>query len=243
MSAMCWEEDGAFPAIPIILLLLAAMASSRGAHTAARSGATLAWVVLPVLGIVSIAGTRNINVSWVQQPWRLPDGALIAVLLCPCASLFLPCEERKADRWIAVVPACLTAAASILLNAAMGTSTGTAGKEFYEFSKSVDLFGVAERFEALVASALTVSWFALFALMLSVVYHLTERIISGDGKWGVWLATAASIMCMCFLHSSAVWLAFGGAIFWGFVPIVAQEIERQKMLKKVKITLDKRGRK
>lgn len=233
ISSACWMEVDAFPAIPVILLILAAWGAYRGAMQAARTGATLMWLVLPVLGIVLLAGTADINPKWIRMELEIPDGMLVSLLLIPCLGMYLPRESSNASRWIAVAIGVVAIVASALMDASMGSVVAsTAASSFYEFSKGVNLFGVAERFEALVACALTAGWFALFTLIMCAVYHLTEKIFSPASKWSVWIAAAASAGLMCILPNTDSWMAMGALIFWGILPAAAQGVEGIKKIEK-----------
>lgn len=233
ISSACWMEVDAFPAIPVILLIIAAFAAHRGAIQAARTGATLMWLVLPVLSVVLLAGTADINLEWIRNELEIPDGMLVSLLLFPCLGIFLPRESQKASRWMAFSIGITAVAASALMDASMGAVVAsTAASSFYEFGKGVNLFGVAERFEALVACALTAGWFALFALILCVVYHLAEKNFSPISKWSVWIAAAVSAGLMCILPNTDSWMAVGALIFWGFLPVAAQGIEGVKNIEK-----------
>lgn len=233
ISSACWMEANGFPAIPMILLALSALASRRGAMQTARTGATLMWLVLPVLGVVLLAGTADIEPKWIRFELEIPDGILISLLLFPCLGIYLPRESIKASRWTALAIGVVAAAASALMDASMGSAiASSAASSFYEFSKGVNLFGVAERFEALVACVLTAGWFALFTLVLCAVYHLTEKIYSPASKWSVWIAAAASAGFMCILPNADLWMAIGTLIFWGFLPVVAQGVGGEKNIEK-----------
>lgn len=233
ISGTCWEEADAFPAIPTILLLLSTLAAQQGAFRTARTGATLVWLVLPVLGIVFLAGTADINPDRIRGDLEAPDGMLISLLLIPCLGIFLPRSSSKTARWTALVLGLVAVAASALMDAAMGQSVAEAAdNSFYEFSKGVNLFGVAERFEALVACVLTAGWFALFAMILSAVYHLAEQIFSPTAKWSVWIVAAVSAGLMCILPNTDYWMAIGGIIFWGFLPVAAQGLGGIKNIEK-----------
>lgn len=232
-SGTCWAEVNAMPVIPIVLLSLAAFVVRRGANQAARVGATLVWLVIPVLGIVFLAGTADADLQWVRRGLETPDGLLIGLLLIPCLGVFLPQDRTKKTRWVPVVLSIVAVAASVLMDAVMGeTAAKWAANGFNEFSKGVTLFGVAERFEAFVACALTGGWFALFAIILSTAYHLAEQIFPQTAKWSVWICAAASIFLMCILHIASEWLVFGGLIFWVFLPVLTQGIVHVKNIEK-----------
>ena len=232
-SAACWAEADAFPAIPMTLLAISALAARDGGVRAGRTGAVLLWLALPVLGIVFLAGTADRNWTWVRQGMEVPDGTLVALLLIPCLRFFLPQERSKKQYWICVALVPIAVIASVIMDAVMGAEVAqSAPNTFYEFSKSVTLLGVAERFEALVACALTGGWFALFSILLSAVHHLTEKTLSLDGKWLVWFCTVAAAGLMCILPNKSEWMAIGCLIFWGFLPVAAQGIESRKNIEK-----------
>ena len=233
ISSTCWTED-AFPAIPFVLLLLGVFASSRGGIPAARVGATLLWLVVPILGVIGIAGTADVNTDWIRMELEVPDSMLVSLLLIPCLCAFLPQESTNAARWSAVILGAVSVIGAVLVDGIMGDSVAMqASNSFYELSKSINLFGIAERFEALIACVLTASWFALFALVLGAAYHLSEEWISSSGKYGVWAVAVASAALMCILPKRSEWMAIGSLIFWGFLPVATQGIVGAKnMLKK-----------
>lgn len=224
-AAGCWPTTDAIPVIPVVLLLIAAFAACRGSVPAARTGATLVWLIIPVLGILGIAGVADVNPDWIRMELEVPNGMLIGLLLIPCVCAFLPREVPTAARWSTAILGAVAVAGAVLVDGLLGESGATyAENSFYEFSKSINLFGIAERFEALVACVLTGSWFALFALMLSAAYHLTEEIFASAGEFGVWAVTILSGALMCILPNSSGWMAIGTLIFWGFLPVAAQGV-------------------
>lgn len=232
-ASTCWTSFGAPPVIPIVLLLLAAIAASRGSVPASRAGATLAWLIIPVLGIIALAGTADVTPDWIRMEVEIPDGMLIGLLLAPCLCAFLPLDSTDGLRWSAAILGAVAVIGAVLMDGLMGaTAAMHAGNSFYEFSKSINLFGVAERFEALVACVLTGSWFALFALILAVVYHLTEDIFAPVGKYGVWIVMFVSAALMCILPNGSGWMAIGTLVFWGFLPAAAQGIVGAKNMEK-----------
>ena len=225
-SGACWE--GQPIAVPGILLALAALLSCRGSAGASRAGAALLWLVLPVLGIVALAGITNVNPQWIRDEFHAPEGTLLALLLLPCLPVFLPVTEIKKGKWLCWVPALVAVAASLLLE---GTEGGpVAGNGFYEFSKGISLLGIAERFEALVACMLTLGWFALFSMILSAVHHLSGQFCAQYAGWSVWISAAAAAGLMCILPKEGDWVAIGTLIFWVFLPLATQGLVVRKKL-------------
>lgn len=232
-SGACWENGESEIAIPVILLILAAVAACQGAHQAARSGVSLLWLVVPILVGVALSGTADAQLQCVRQELDVPDGTLLGLLLIPCLGIFLPGETKSPTRWIAVVLGAAAVAGSVLMDAALGPETAVNSENsFYEFSRGVTLLGVAERFEGLAACALTGSWFALFEIILSTIYHLTQQVLPKFKKWSVWTAVLLAGGLMCILPEKDYWMAMGALIFWGFLPVAAQGIVGAKNVEK-----------
>lgn len=232
-SATCWANSDGFPVIPIVLLLLSAFAAKHGACRSGRIGATLVWFVVPVLGVVFLAGIADAEPQWIRPDIELPDATLIGVLLTPCLFLFLGEDKCKSARWITVWIGLIAIAGSLLLDAVIGPEDATkAPNGFYELSKSLNLFGVAERFEALIACVLTISWFAFFTLILSTAYQLTKKILPMLAKWSVWIVVVISGVLMCILPARNEWTAVLTLIFWGFIPALTQVLGRAKNIEK-----------
>ena len=232
-STTCWEDANGFPAIPIILLLLAAFTASRGEYRSVRIGATMAWLVLPILGVVFLVGTADVQWSWLRQELTIPDGSTTSLLLIPCVGIFVPGCSRKSLKWIPILSGLIAVAASALMDGTMGHVVAKlANNSFYEYCKGVNLFGVAERFEALVACALTVGWFVLYTVILSAVSYLSEDFSNSAAKCSVWCVSAASIGLMYILPNTDNWLTVGTLIFWGLLPAITQGLGRVKKLEK-----------
>ena len=156
----------------------------------------------------------------------------MALLLSPCITIFFP-KERKTLRWTGLILGAAAVAGALLIYGTMGTEVAkTAPNSFYEFSKGVTLLGVAERFESLVACALTGGLFAFLVLILSAIHHLAEKNFTRVAKWSVWICAFAAAGVMCILPNNDYWVAVGGVIFWGFLPVAAQGIGGRKSIEK-----------
>lgn len=229
ISAGCWVEAKGIAFIPAFLLAFSAWAANKGVHRGARIGATLLWLAVPVLGIVLLSGTADIHLKWISSELKIPDGTLVTLLLFPCATVFLP-KERKTLRWSGFALGLVAVVAEVLIQGTMGPEIS--GNTFYEFSKGITLLGVAERFEALVACALTAGLFVFMVLILDLISHLTEKVIPVFTNWSTWLCALMSFGIMCILPNDDRWMVLGGVIFWGFLPIAAQGIGGKKIIEK-----------
>lgn len=229
LSGSCW---GSNPSIPMILLILATLASINGIFQSARIGAALLWLVLPVLGLVFLAGTTDINTHWLSTELELPSGTLLALLIFPCATIFLP-GKKKSNRWIGLPLGAVAVVASILICGTLGSDLAKSETNgFYGICKGITLFGVAERFEALVACTLTGGFFALLTLILSTICCLEEKICGKPQKWLVWISAIVAVGLMYILPNKDFWMAIGGVIFWGFLPAAAQGLGVEKNIEK-----------
>lgn len=226
-SSTCWESQGKI--IPMALLLLSAWGAQFGAQKASRATATLCWLVFPLLVIVLLAGGENLDLQWVGRELDQPDGRLMAILLVPGLAAFIPGDNRKKATWIVPVIGGVAVLCVLWLEATIGATVAkTASNGFYEYSKGITLFGVAERFEALIACALTGGWFALFTVVLSAANHLGQNFKTGWGKGVTWLCALAGGVIMCILHITPEILGFGSLIFWGLLPLLTQGIGSRK---------------
>ncbi len=228
-SGTYWEGGDDTILIPTVLLLLASIATQRGVQQTTRTGATLMWLVLPALGIVLLAGSIEGNVKWIRNTLEVPSGLFPAFLLIPCLWTLLPMQGGKQRKWLVPVLGLVAAAGTCILDATVGPSLALKSDNgFYEFTRGVNVFGVAERFEALIACCLTGGWFALFTVFLSTSYHLAQRVSEKFAPWCVWLIAATAIGSMCILHIPHWLLLMGNLIFWVFLPIATQVVGCKK---------------
>lgn len=223
LSGACWEGAGKSTAIPIILLALAALASQYGSVEASRVGATLLWLVIPVLAVVLLSGVGEMRTDWVKAELQIPNGALLSLLLLPSLTGIFFSTTGKQSAWISGTGGLLAVTASLLLEAAMGgTIASHSENSFYEFSKGIDLFGVAERFESLVACALTLSWFVLLCVIFSAVYHFLDELFKAAARWSVWIVFGMAAALLYILPDGGLWLGVGSLIFWVILPLLTQ---------------------
>lgn len=233
LAGSCWAQEGSLPAISLILLAMATFAAQNGALRGARIGATLAWLVLPLIAMVLLAGVQVGNMQWIRTDFELPSGALVAIFLLPSLSAFLPTECGGSPKWVVGILSVLAVVFAVIIDAVLGGRVASVSvNAFYEFSKSVNLFGVAERFEAIVGCVLTMGWFLLFVLLLSVAHELGGHLAIKNKKISVWLVAAAGGSLMCIMPNETDWMAVCALIFWGFLPAITQGVVGAKNIVK-----------
>lgn len=224
-AASSWPGDN-YPAVPLILLALGAWSAGKGASAAARVGCVLFWFVLLVYLAVFGAGVGSVQVDQLQPWWGSVRAEVVLLLLVPAAATLL---LREGEGWNrrSVLPGAFLVAASVLVSGVMSPALAEEG--FYEMSRGLELLGTVSRFEPVISAGMTLGWFSLVTLLLSMCGCLAERIRKSWGRWGVYIGAAGGAAWMlCDLHISMVLLIVLVSIFWVLMPLLEQGIGREK---------------
>ena len=234
-AADAWPTGNTMPAVPLILLVLAAWAACGGASRACRAVCAGAWITAFFFAVVLGAGFPSVEAEHLTAGWYFPPAVGIVVFLIPCVLSVLPGQKRNCVYPIAGI---------VLLGAFFAVwTTGILSEEiaaqyenpFYEAGRSIRLMGSFERLEPLISAALTISWCALMALILSACGNVFSGIFAGREKAGVLIgAGLTAVLLMCKLHIPDAVLAAGSLICWVFLPIITQGIGCEKKSKKRK---------
>lgn len=228
-----WPVGNSYPAVPLIVLALAAWSAQKGPSAAARVGAVLFWVVLIMYLVAFGAGVKDVQLRWLKPRWDVPDAMGLLIFLLPSAAACLLRPNTKGGVRL-MLPAVFTVAAAIITVGVLSAPVAMRlGNSFYEMSRSISIAGVARRFEALISAGMTVGWFALLSLLLSICGLCVQRLFAGWGRTGVWVgALLSGGWMLCGLHIPGWILRFGGALFWGAMPVLTQGLGRIKKSKK-----------
>lgn len=228
-----WPIGNSYPAVPLIVFALAAWSAQKGPAAAARVGAVLFWAVLLMYLAVLGAGAGNVQLRWLKPQRDVPDGLGMLIFLVPSAAASLLRPEGKWNVRLSL-PVIFTIAAAVITSGVLSPSVASKVENaFYEMSRSISLGGVAKRFEALISAGMTVGWFALTSLFLSLCGNLFQRLFAGWGKAGVWIAALlAAGWMLCGLHIPSFLLLITGVVFWGVVPVLTQGLGQRKKSKK-----------
>ena len=228
-TAQSWPVGNSDPAVPLILLGLAAWSAQKGPGAAARVGAVLFWVVLGLYLAVFAAGVKDVKLSWLKPDLYEPDWLGLTVFLLPWAGSGLLKTRGTPGRhgWLTVAFVLAgTLITAGVLSPAMAVGSANA---FYDMSRSLDLLGVARRFEALICAGATVGWFALLSIFLTLCGSYAQKVFPGRGRAGVWAAAgAAAGWKLCGLHINPIYLLLAGTVFWVVVPLLAQGLGKIK---------------
>ena len=189
-SAGSWPGDNA-PGVPLILLALAAWSAGKGPSAAARVGCVLFWFVLGLYLLVLGTAVREVHWRWLMPskgdiPWMG-----VAVALLPGAAVYLLKAKGSSPR--AVVPVGIGVVASLITGGVLSPWVAAGATDaFYEMTRSLEVLGVARRFEAVLSAGMTVGWFCCLTLLLSVAAEAVERHKEGWGRGTIYAAAAVA---------------------------------------------------
>lgn len=228
-AAGSWPVGNSYPAVPLIVLALSAWSAQKGPSAAARVGAVLFWFVLIMYLVVFGAGAKDVRFEWLKPHWEIPNAMGLLLFLIPAAAACILCPGEKWGSRL-TLPAVFTLCAALITTGVLSpVVAGKVDSAFYEMSRSINLSGIARRFEALISAAMTVGWFALLSLFLAICATLFQRFLEGWGRTGVWIcALSSAVWMLCGLHISEWILLITGAVFWVAMPILTQGLEKIK---------------
>lgn len=199
-SAMSWPGDN-YPAVPLILLALAAWSANKGADAAARVGCVLFWLVLIIYLTVLASGTSGITIDWLHPGNSADPLPAVVLLLIPCITLTLRKEKKGWSPRLLLPGIFLVAAAVITAGNLSPALAQRLPDPFYSAVRSLNILGIAQRFEAVLSAGMTVGWFGMFAVLLSSATGYAECIKPQLGKKGLWISAGLSALGMlCKLH-------------------------------------------
>lgn len=224
-SRACWITAREGWAIPIVLLVLAACAAEGGCRAGARCGAVLFWFLVGLFLLLFAFAVPDVQGKWLW-PENKGDGSMVAaILLVPAAGALLPRTQGKIP-WIWAVGLGVTAVAISAVTAGVltqGVAADTQGA-FFEMVRGISILGVAERFEAVVSAAMTLGWFCLLSLLLTVAGHAAEKLHAGWGRGGVWSTAAISALLLPVSEGIPAWaMVIGAVMLWCVAPVLGSQ--------------------
>ena len=228
-----WTDGNVYPAVPLILLALGAASSSRGNDAAARAGSAVFWLVALVYSIEVAAGAGRVEWKELAAADRSVDLQLVAILLIPAVTVFLPGGKRRLSVGAAVAVGAFAAVLSVLVTGTLSLPVARSVESpFYEWVEGMNLAGTMQRFEAVASVGLTMGWFALVSLLLCVAGTLAKRTKEGSYRKGVWSAAVfAGIIMVSKVRIIPEIMVIGSLLLWVIVPLVMGVIDRNKKLK------------
>ena len=151
-----------------------------------------------------------------------------------CSGLLPRKKGRSPWLWglgLAIIGAGVSLLTAGVLSPAVATNIQGA---FFEMIRGISILGVAERFEAVVAAAMTLGWFCLLSLLLTAAGHLGETLHQGWGRPTVWLTALLAAAGQAWAREVSPWFsALGALVFWCLLPLLGRR--RAPVEKKNKI--------
>lgn len=222
-SARCWPTAEGFPIVGVTLLVLAVFAAWGGACRASRCGGALFWLLALLYAVILVAGTQDLKLRYMVPEKGPFSPMLVMIFLIPAVAGLLPCDKHTSTVPIAATVLFATVVSLWTVGTLSARTVAHMADPFYEFSRSLSLFGVAERFESIASVALTMGYFALLSLLLSAAHHLTESIFPDKGRVGVAATAALALAIMLFATSAPeMILMIGSLLFWVLLPVIVR---------------------
>lgn len=221
-----WPDYSSYHGAPLILLVLAALSSTKGKENCARAGSILLGVMAVLFGAVLISGLKQMEWSNLKPEWQIQTANLIVVMLIPAMGTGLGRTKKTGLLVYALL-------VSVVTTGVMSFGLiKTMHAPFYEMSKSISLLGIGKRFESLAAVGMTIGCFVLTSYLLRVMAQAWDR-----GKLesrSIWISAVFSgLIFISGMRLNSRLLAVGTAVIWVLFPIV------EKISKKLKIPIDK----
>lgn len=221
-----FPDVSATPYVPVVVLALAWLLACQPRSGLLACCAVAGFFVLGAVGVVSLFSLPKLTLRWLIPAPSL-NGFLCALAIGSGGTLLTECGEQPGPRWrwsACLTPAVLSALAGGCLSYPLAARQASA---FYTLSRGVSLFGVTERFEALIAACLTLGLCSACALLL----WAARRALGSD--WAFLLIPAA--LGLCFFPIPGAYIALGTALLWVVFPtFFSLKLSCEKMLKKRK---------
>ena len=237
LSALCQKAPRSWPqgghkAVSLILLALALWSAWKGPSASARVGCVLFWFILLLYLILLGAGIKEIEPRWLI-PGRQEVNSLGCILLLTPAAASIHLNKRAACKpRLLLITAFCTAAAMVTAGVLSPQVAASKENAFYEMARSLNLLGQARRFEAVLSAGMTVGWFSLLSLYLSLCAKWAEGIRCGWGRPGMIAAALVSAgSLLSGLSVPPLLLLILAAVFWVLLPLCARGINRIKKSK------------
>jgi len=227
-SVTCWQDQGEPWILAATLLIVSALAVRNGAQQTCRIGVSLAWVLLPGVLLILLSGMSDLQLPSFHTEQSGERWGLLPVFLLP----LLVERNSAASKWSAVKVISISGLLAVLLSLLLGGTTPQgAVNTFYEYSKGVNLFGVAKRLESVAACMLTIGWFALFSYILAAICGIMEE-RGIRSRVLVWTATALAALILYNLTIPSVVTALLCLLSWGLIPLGTQALGGVRKSKK-----------
>lgn len=218
----CWPTDP-HPAVPLILLALAAWSATKGIRSAVGMGCVLFWFIIIMYSVVVLAMIPEVKVRYMRPTLAMGSWTTVLVLLISAA----PLNGRTHNRaWIAGMIASVAALMTMAVLSEMVSNT--VQNPFQEAVRSVKI-----RMEPVLGAAATIGWFLLMTVLLSVSGECASRLHDKIRTIAILVSgSVGAVTLLCGLHIPSWIGVIFIAISWVLIPPLTQFLEHRKKMKK-----------
>lgn len=223
------------PLYPVILSVLALAAVWKRDERPAAVGGILFYFVVIMLAVVLLLPIPDLKPRWLYTPAPVEQTLpAAAILLLPMTALYAGAKGGR-RLWPWVLTGCLFAGAAALVTFGYLSPqiAGTTPMAFMTMTRSLHLFGIMERFEAVLSAVLTIGCFCCQMQMLRCV----QAAVPTAPKPAAAVFTAASLMLSFFAPDFPdIFPVLGAAVFWVLLPLctvlvaAARKVEKSKKM-------------
>lgn len=178
-----WNPGEENRAVTIILLLLAGHTCTGGTEKAARVGAVLWRLLVLGGGLILFFGVAELKTVHTYHP-QPGDPALLCLMALTMLTM------KSLDGGSGEEQKLLPPATAVLMTAFAAGQTRGEGK-LHQWVSGLTVNGKPLRMEVLLSVLMTLGWYALFTLQLTIIRKEAEK--TGEGKRGV-IAVWGSIL-------------------------------------------------
>ncbi len=167
----CWGEESG--SMPLVLLTLAALSAGKSSQSAGRVCCCVAWIAAVLYALVLVVGVKNVQWSRLGATGYY-NGMLIVAYLLPAVWLMLP-AERSGSRCILGMVMFGLIISVLCFGTLSARGVVDVQLPIYQYSKSLTMLGIAERFEAVASVTLTLGLFCTLSLLLSAAENMIKH--------------------------------------------------------------------
>ncbi len=215
--------------VPAVVLALSWLLSRHPRDGVLACAAIAGFFLLTAVGVVLVFALPNLQLAWLRPSFDWVELLLAFAISAGgmlCAAALPGVRPGLPWRWAALLaPAAISAVVVGSLSAALAARQAAA---FYTLSRSISLFGVVERFEALVASCLTLGLCSSGALVL----RAARQLVPTKGGDAVGAALCLTALFGSFLDAGALFLGIGSVLLWVLLPLLTRFLKKEKKVEK-----------
>ena len=222
-SGVYWPASRNETAVPIVILILAAL--SGRAERCARAGSVIGMVSILLLTPLVLSAAGQIRFARLADSTAQISLPLIPVMLLPSLAGLWTVSERKRIGYLCAVGGAALLFAVITQGILGLTVASSVPDAFYQAARCLG------RFEPVTASAVTLGWYALATFLVRTVCRFGARCGIPE-KWGILLAVGVPTVFILFrVHQNDAFLTVLTLFLWVFAPFL-NAIKKLKKIEK-----------